>query len=573
MSNPTHDEKQAVKTPAKTADKASAAPATAAPSPAQVDKMVGAAAPVQTPQFLAVPDVITLGDNYVGRRNDREILFFNLEGSECSISARLEGDPALILASAPSRLRPSREGFDPNTAFKFYVMPTREGYHQGTLHVQATWPHASKSYAIPLKVPVHVAGTPTLAEREAEAQAAEAAKAKEREEAAARARLDKDIAEDKRHDHHYHSGHKEDFEKATKSAERAFAAIYHQQRLGVQTAEREIGNFKRKLPPQEPDFLRDLAIGALDSALGAITGGVSKAIVAKITKSGSVGAELVGMLVGKGLDAGMKAGQTAAVAALKPGAPGTPAPETTPEADGTFSFDPKGSFFGAQTRALNYAEANTAEDAVSRVHDALLPTLRKDPTTAIAKMSAVSEGLKTQFLPAEIAQAQHTVEAWLRVIAQTSVGRAGKGKATHVDGDKAAEAYSQKDPLTGRDGVLDIFFDWGPNPRQPAKPTSARLLGVKKAVAQRIQQTDLKRAKLPIRLATDLRSADYSITIVRDEAGNVSHNENTQGSAPAAPSWLRQRAGESKSPDDGAKALLKEILAQPLPPIQTDSDE
>ena len=534
---------------------------------------------------LAHVPVIELVDDVVGAKAHHDVFIFALDRSQQGprIQARIAGDPAIQHVQTPTYL-PGTAAFDPSSAIKLDFTPKRAGLHEATLEVDvldAPMQHVS----IPIRAWARLPGAKTHAQ---EVAAEEDARTDARNRDATTAAHKDAEARIARHDgqavHHHHAGNLDQLGRKREQIEAKMLDLAGKRANGITYASTNIGAFKRVQPvPEQPSLLSSLAWGALDMVTAGVARNVSNFLrgpletwltntvvetsddpfVGQTTTVTPHSAALVGFIV-EGVRGGVKkVGQ-----ALLPGKP-EPGIDAN-HAEGNVSIDAKATFISEQTDAVTGDQHQNAARTSRFVHDSLLDLLDVAPKAAFAVMDTMASGLEAAFSTAIEAQRAETFRNWIRYVTQSSVGtshvRTAEDGTSVTDLERAATLGGTESERT-YDGLVDlrIGIDEG-HPEKPVEVKSAKMSGVSKTVAKTLGQRALGSARVPVRAVADAsaRSATSSLSVMRDESGNLAFDDQVTTSPVASSRWLSHKAGIYPGNDaaqrEGARVLMEDEL-------------
>ncbi|CAN5732979.1 hypothetical protein BH11MYX3_BH11MYX3_19060 [soil metagenome] len=573
------------------------------PSAASVDRMA-----MPRTAGIGAPPRVQAGDLAVGRHVGVDVPIFNLDPTaDAVLSVALAGAPSLSLLSAPDRLWPSRSGFDPSKVVRLEFRPTEVGRIHGDVAVTMSWPNGSRpdeTVHIEVAGGAHLPNDEPLDVQDAMRASHELTRQAEAARDTQRARTDQAILDEEQRDTHYHEGHKRRLDNARSRAAINLTAVYSARHDGIEKAGEEIGEFVRHLPPESGSLAQDLAGFALDLASAAIAGGLAKRLEPGIKKIfGTQGLErnvtdfvivpghdrqdagpgIVG-LVADGVKHVTKAVGKRGKEAVMPGA------EHHDERHGAVSLDAKSDFLETHRAALRNDTAERAAEVTIRTHDALLPTLQTDHEKAIAAMNEVAVQLGAEAQAASGIQKHQSHLQWIRLVAQTSLGStdastatargmATRGDASLTDMARANQTRDENTPMKRHDGLIDITFTGSEaHPEQKVKVTGIKLTGVRSVVAKEVTQVRMLDLGLPVRASGFLGGPSASVTVVRDEAGNLTFSDHTTVPWQQA-TWLARKAGVVTGGGDaderrGARQLIEdEIMTDTIRKLSNDNLE
>lgn len=599
--------------------------AEAAISPGQVTKLAAG------PTGIAAAPRVDLGDRAVDTTHVEDVFISNLDaGMEAYVAVRFEGSPAIALVSAPTRLRPSREGFDPSTAIRLSFTPSAKGHVAGTLIVQAQWQTGARPpevIQIAVDGAAHEVGQPTVAEQEAAQaqQQAQAQAAKRDQDAMVAAQR----ADDARLDRNEVSGtaaSRERLQRATDDAASAMGRLMANRSVGVNTAQGEAAKYHHRAPPHVESLIERLAFAALDAATDGIAGALGKAVEEGLAEGTKVAAHTVftrGVRVAESASAPpsravvafftsavedvAKQGGAAAVEHVRdtgehsaeraaqdraqtgeqeaPGGMRDPGPST----------DPLLAFFAQEHLGLIRQDADKAKKVANEARLVLEPMLDSQAKQAITSMQVIAREID-QVASSNTAmnlQRQQSALHWIEYVAQASLGSVSAessraaGQRTAADGGPTADIQSANAAPTARgapqaqNGLVDVGFTADlADPGRPVVVKTVRVTGVSNAIARELAGKALRDANLAVRaygLPTN-NDAIAGIEVIRDEAGNTQVSDQTGAFGPG--NWFARRIGEPDGGPDaeirGARTMMEEEIlptAFKKKEIHTDSDD
>ena len=582
---------------------------TSRPSPSQADRLVSSAAPhsatgqggpaePSNASGLAVQPTLDLGDQLLGSRSTAPLHVFNLDRRLGAVlQVKLVGHPSIQLVDAPPQLRPLGDRYAPNPIMIAFA-PTTDQVVASTAIIRVGWQMNERpveEIRVAILGVAHAAGRPTHAERVATAEASRKRAADEQAAAAARAAVDARVKDDEqRRVHRYGDGAKDRLGRAREAVAATMLDLTSKRHLGVTEASTNIGEFKRNKPvPEQPSLIERLAFAALDAATGGLAKVVSdqmRAPIKRLLTTSSPGGgerapvvrepskEFLDFTVEsvKGL---VKKGGAAVVGQVT----AHKQPASTHTA-GSTSIDAKASFITAQADAFVGNAHAMAQTSSTFLYNSLLATLEVDPDAAVAAMEHANGGLVEAQKDAIKIQRDATKLCWIRYVAQSSLGTTApptaraRGLTPNADGSDltsmapANHAPDEHRPMRTFDGLVDLEFTVDEiDHHEPARLVRATVRGVRRTVAEMLQQHPLLALNLPVRAAATPmknRSAVTPITIVRDEAGNISHTDHMK--LPwEQPSWLSRKAGAARgsatAQREGARKLIEdELMSKPV---------
>ncbi|MBE7449723.1 MAG: hypothetical protein HS111_12730 [Kofleriaceae bacterium] len=544
--------------------------------------------------------------------------------------------PPFQVVSAPSRLRPSREGAGEPIVVAF--TSSRRADYEGRLVVVASWPWGAATE--PQRVEIRLRGW-TRAEGEplrAGVLAAEAGR-----QAAARAARDqaaREAAQWRRFEQESDAPYPQS--KANKLDDQAGRALDQLDSLtraqfaAINAVKEETVRFKRRRPPATHVFARALARFALDVATAGIAARVAAGVVrafstrVKYVRPGAMAERwnvhgqwryewvpvagpprrvtLPALLSPDGLAALDEMVQATVSGTLLPATSELlgdgPANRHSPSPDGragrsTISSVAEIQFFYDQTVEVNN-ELDRRRASLRSLHALLKPSLRREADAAITAMHALRTSLESEVEHAATIQACQTRQSWMSFLSQSSVGWLSppelrqRGLRLIDDAVSVTDAARLANPTSrGQvppyDGVLDVYLRANRyRPRDAIRIERVHMNGVIKAMldeclrrAGLVRGRDLARfgdLRIVLRaIAVASGVEDFGVVVTRDEAGNV-FSSDTTGALPEGSTWLARRAGHDRtSPglqQEGAVHLMNEILRSDIAArIATSTDE
>ncbi len=615
---PAHDEPVRMPDAGPAADRGpSVAAATPAGQASRIADATLAAGPASP--GLAGPPRFDLGDRAVGTTHIDVLSVFNIESLDAYVRVSYEGSPSISLVSAPTRLRPSREGLDPTAAIRIAFSPLEKGRAHGTIVVHAAWQNGVRTpmdLRIPIEAAAHEVGGKPIAEEEADEHAAAE---KARNDAGDRAQMDQAMkAADERLTANKVPGTaamRRRLDRAEGAARDALADLFDNRRAGIDTAKEEAEKFKRRVPEHHESLLETLAFAALDVATAGLAGALGKRLETALLRTVKVAEHtlpaggrasaseyspsraVVAFFTDSFKDVvkrGAKAGRTGGGPDradtshddVRPNQAG--ATKAAGEQDPGPSSDPLIAFFQTEKIGLIHQHRGKATEVAQNARFALEPMLDTHPMQAIASLDAIAHELTdyaSRQRPANL-QAQASAMHWIQYVAQASLGsvaanesRAG-GRRARADGATTTNLAGANMAPTGgmaptvHDGLVDVELEVDHfHPANPAIVRGVRVHGVSKNIGERLARDSLRAANVAVRAY----SLD-GLEAVRDEAGNIDYSDNT--GAPGMPgNWFARKAGEPSGGRDaalrGARALIEDEVLTYHPQkqdIETDSE-
>jgi hypothetical protein len=547
---------------------------------------------------LAGPPRIELGDHAVGTTHHEDLNVFNTEANDAYVRVSYEGSPSVALVSAPSRLRPSKEGLDPAAVIRLAFSPTAKGRAHGTIVVHAEWQlgiRAPVDLRIPVEAAAHEVGGMPLAEEDAEESARKEEERQQQREHDELARADQRRREGIESNERLPGGDgraRMALERAHDHVKDALSDLFDNRRTGVDIAEKEAAKFNRRPPEHEENLLLTLAFAALDLASVGLAGALGKAVEGALA-SRIKNKAIVAFFTDSVKDVA-KQGAKAGTGALK----GKQQRASEPEAshDPGASSDPLIAFFQTERLSLIPQGRAKATAVAERTFDELEPLLASpaERMKAVDAMEAIATNVRKVVNREEPAnkQADASRMHWIQYVAQTSLGTvtaeesraAGKRTLKHGESttnlEGANTAPTSRGAPSAHDGLLDLEFEADPNRAEtPGRVVRARIHGVSNAIATKLAEAALLTAGVPVRAYS--RPGSSTLEVVRDEAGNVDYVDNT--GAPGMPgNWFERKVGEPRGGRDAAlrgarKLMEQELMASSLNDIgvaiATDSDD
>jgi hypothetical protein len=522
----------------------------------------------------------------VGTTHFEDLNVFNVEVNDAYVRVSYEGSPSIALVSAPSRLRPSKDGFDPGAVIRLAFQPTAKGRANGTVIVHAAWQNGIRApvdLKIPIEAAAHEVGGRSIAEDEAEERARKQEEREQRRKQEEIAHADTRTRERvKKNAPLYGSGEaQKQLQRAQKRVEDALLDVFDSRKTGVETAEKEAAKFDRRKPEHDEDLLVRLAWAALDVASVGIAGALGDVVKTALSKS-TKNTAIVAFFTESVKDVAKRGGK-AAIGAVK----GKGAPKNQPGG----SSDPLIAFFQTEKLSLIPQGRQKATAVAERTFDQLEPLLassEEDRVRAVDTMDGIASSVKDlakDEKPANL-QAQASAMHWVQYMAQMSLGSVtaqearatGKRSLKHGESTTNIAAANTASTSSGapsaHDGLLDIEFHADVfHPERPATIVHARIHGVSNAIAQRLAEASLLTAGVPVRAYS--RPGGATLEVIRDEAGNVDYVDNT--GAPGMPgNWFARKVGEPHGGLDaelrGARKLIEqEIMAVELAKVSIET--
>jgi len=386
-----------------------------------------------------------------------------------------------------------------------------------------------------------------------------------------------------------HAGYEQQLEDQRLLALTKLQLLFAARQLGVAAVRSEIESYRHVVPVVDPSLAASLALYALKAAGALIGAQVGAAVAAAVGAAlggsgGALRAEHVVAILGSGLREMFKEAGKAQLSALAP----TPAQKGPAE---TLS-DTAAAFLAGQSNDLIDDADGQASFLITEQHTLLLRHLAgvKGPAAAnrvIGVMAALANALEEQRDPATTTQAEQSRSAWLRLLAHASVGsksastlraegQRAEGERPVMDASAATGRFAGSNPAPARAGLIDVFFEADyREPRKPIVATRVRLTGVSRKMLQELQHQSLLELAVPVRAIGTFGGPTASVTLVRDEIGNVAFTDNTADAWQRA-TWLSRVAGTfSGTVTDqtrGARLLLDQLMKLKLNPLKTEND-
>lgn len=559
---------------------------------------------------IAAPPVIDFGEVVAGENPTESRPIYNLHPTHLAgVHISVTGSPDIALLSAPDRLRPSREGSDAPVVLRY--LPTKRSDSRATLKIHATWQQGvwpATDVEVPVIGKAYAAGEKPHGE---EAAARARADDRARADAAAAthdAELDAAVVKDNAVHDGYPQGIENQLVDQFNAAKDMLDKVTLLQLAGIEAAAAEAAAFRRKIPHADPSLLFTLAMFGLDMATAGLAGAIARRVstaMSQVTRTlpqprlerGRVVApgqyerptmdrepeELVAF-VADALKQGIKdAGKAARKAAT-----GRDAGKGE-DGEVATSDDPRINFFTEQTVALAAADGDrkaSANLALTR----LRPLLRSRPDAAVAGMAGIVDGFREMAADAHHVQSDQSRFAWMRFLAQSSLGALDAKQAGALGLEPGAEGEPitdirgaiapprEHEALERFDGVLDLEFEADVHePSAPVKVVGASMTGVTGAMADRLRERHL--AELGVVIRAHGRApglANLPISVVRDEAGNLRFTDET-GAPGVSASWLARKGGGVHDSEErrrlGAAKLMEEVMVVPLAEIVLEGQD
>jgi hypothetical protein len=501
---------------------------------------------------------------------------------EASLLVTVIGSSAFVVRTAPSRLRPSREGHSSPIVIAF--VPGSGPSANARLRIAATWQMnaiAPTEIFVELRGEAHSAGAMTSAEVAAQQRAETARAAAVARDAHTAARLDAAFAKESADPRAYpHQGQVTALRRLYDGAESVLDKIGDDQDVGIATVDGEARVFHRRVVQAESSLALALAFAALDAASAGLAAGLTSAIGDRfraMTAAPRQGAPHPRMI--DTFQEGFKvlfetSAADAAKATIHAAARGTSTPPAgQPEA---ILY-----FFRQQQLTLNKLKA-ARRQALERAYYGLMPGLRTDGKATLKAMEDAVAALTTVADTAVEVQEHAERIAWMSYLAQSAMGartsdelrRRGMrpmpegGPVTDIRG--LGETAPPGGQVTPIDGVLEVEIEADYRaPSRPVKVLNVRCTGVTRAMLKAVISRHgprLRGLPLVVRAAGHAPGIhEFAVNVVKDEAGNVGFTDNT--AAAGQPSkWLARKAGkwDAAAQHEGARTLMEEVLDAPI---------
>lgn len=559
----------------------------------------------------AGPQKVDVGDQEIGSQTFHEAIVWNTETVEANVSARVDGNPAIQLISAPDRIFPSRDGVDPSNKIRLVFSPTAKGRVSGTLRVDLSWRAGARAPAqlvIPIEGAAHAPGSQTLAEEQAaqrqqEQQQGEAAE-RDAQQKRREAREDEDW---KTHRTHGDQQSRDALDTATAGAQIALHSLFENRRTGVDVAWEDAKQYVKAQPRHEESLLESLAMAGLEIATAGIAGAVAKRLEGPLEKILTAVTQAHSTPKGEAIAAstvapakyvvalitdGMKQGIKSVGKGMQPGHSAGAAATHHAEQDGAgpLSENPMTGFFGSERVVLNGDHAVEAHRLSARTKAELAPMLDSPgeaPRNAVRAMDKITDEITAmnQGQEAAVLQAQASALHWVRYLAQASLGSVSPetaqaaGKRTDAHGQALTDTTEMS--TRGTSGLVDVTFAASvAHPENPATVRGVFVQGVSNAIAHRLARQSLMDAGVAVRARGTPSDGDASmpVMVTRDEAGNLTYSDQTHPPGAAGASWLARKAGDLHGGPSaelrGARKLMEDDLMNKRIPeslITTDS--
>ena len=573
--------------------------------------------PPPSPRFLTgVPEVV-FSDVVIGDVARTEVWIFNTHlNSEAYLQLAVDAardvptDVAPFqIASAPQRLRPSREGAPVPIVLVFH--PERLVDVRGTLTVNARWQDPAipaEQFQVVVRGWSREAGAPLRSDQQAAAasvvSSVEDAVAKARRVEAMRRRVRNDS------DEPYPQSKANALDREFELAQAELVRLAAAQKNGVNTVKSETDNFTRSRPQPTNSLRSDLFWFAVDI----VTAGVAARVAAGVTKrfadrvkytrpaaakidrthpdakkpwtidvptEGPVREQAIEALLSPdGLAALDEMVQSTVIGSVDVARSGLAPSTTTGRTELASAID----FFAAQ---IDRVDDRHLARQFSRIefHSFMKPFLRKEAEVALTAIEAFRMLLQEELPTARALQEFHTRQAWMSFLSQRAVGSLsasellGRGQRVFADTVSVTDAARLAVPLTGKalppiDGVLDLYFR--ASRIRPLDPIVAQRVHMN-GIVPRMLEHCLEGPVAPgagIRRLGDLRVAiraiatspeleTFGVVLARDEAGNVFFSDTT-AATPRESNWLARRAGHRESSPgkqlEGTRLVMDTLL-------------
>lgn len=567
------------------------------------------------PRQLATVDEVEFADVIAGEVMTREVWIFNTNlNAEAELAIQIEvrrDRPDEIapfqIVSAPSRLRPSREG--PGQPVVIAFQCARRAEVEGTLIVGARWRGEGtppESHAIRLRGWTRADGEPVRAE------VAAAAADRERRDTEARREAERLAAMQRRYDQDTAAPPPAKDRELTREYELAKAALERvsdAQFGAIPVVQAEANKFRRRVAAPNSGVGAALASLALDIATAGIAKRVSVGVVklfadrVKYTRPDPVRlrdaatgrwrtfvtegppkpVSIAALLSPEGLatlDEMVEATVSGTLRDLR-----AERAERTPGAAAPVSGEADLDFFSRQDDLVADRKKHRTDSLVNMFF-LLKPFLRREADVAIAAMRGFHRSLDAEAVTAKQIQATLTRQAWMSFCSQGSVGSLSAAELRRrglrilddtvsvTDVARLAHAISG-DAVPSYDGVLDLHVR--ASKHRPLEPSVIERVHMSGVTSQMLRSCltdaglgagrargrfgDLGVAMRVIVTAPGIET--FGVVVTRDEAGNV-FSSDTSGATPQSSDWLARRAGHrGTSPGkehDGAVQLVAELL-------------
>ena len=524
---------------------------------------------------IAAPDALEFGDIETTESRIQDVFVFNVHREPATVSVMLDAAPALQIVERPSLLRPSHEGFDPGSAIRVAYSPHDSAVHDGKLVVSLRWSDgATQTVKIKIQAAAHRRTEPTHAER-----ASQAATARQDEEMkSTQAKIAAAHEVTVRKAEKGASGIRPPIEFGYQKLLTAAELFCSNQAAGVSDAAGKVSLYSRRQAAASVD--PPIAITIIKAALEVATGRLSGLVTAGFNKlteprqfkqwqkgtTANVGSSVLSgfaSTIGTALTSSSRFIQSRI----------TWQPDET-SGGGDPGGEAQVDFFTQQLKALNASTADRKNRLVD-LERALMPLNTPELADLAREMlEALAHAFTTAAEEAVEIQAYETTRQWARFVSHASLGSVGaseaKRKGLSVGGDGGSIAKMDKALLGSQrhPGMIDLEFAADMlRPAGPIRYTSARIFGLSEASARilKLDQLPLRSAGLPMRLRATPASSPVSVTITRDEAGNVAFTDES-GAVGMPTKWLSRR-GHGR--DDAAAyraalALIESTESQTL---------
>jgi hypothetical protein len=395
-----------------------------------------------------------------------------------------------------------------------------------------------------------------------------------------------------------HEGKRTELDDARRAYESVIRDLFENRRTGIDEAARRIEDFRREDPPAvKPSLVASLAWSALNMVTYGMASNIAGVVKLALEKPGFETTPLmpfdkgpvhgpryekpttvspaITTLVTEMVKKGLRGSAEAAIKEMR----GTAGTKDTKGHSAADDQDAAAMFISAQTKAFLGDFNHQAEQSSKELFNALMvTTMKTDPNAAIRVMEAATRAVKAEAMRATGMQLQATFQHWASYVAQSSLGSVERpGLAPVIDmtdanvtaGEHAANRPAGEDrAFPNFDGIVDIAFEVA-NPARPQDPVrfiSAKIRGVRNAVAD----TLVSNGRLKPGVAMRAYAAGAPLTIVRDEAGQISFTDH-MGLTGERDSWLSRKAGHVRPSVEaqrkGARMLLDELHSSELPEV------
>ena len=583
-------------------------------NPGTGNRAVGS--PPPSPRYLTgVPEVV-FSDVVIGDVARTEVWIFNTHlNSEAYLQLAVDAardvptDVAPFqIASAPQRLRPSREGAPMPIVLVFH--PERLVDVRGTLTVTARWQDPSipaEQFQVVVLGWSREAGAPLRADQQAAAASIgsgiEDAVGKARRVEAMRRRVREDG------DEPYPQGKANELEREFALAGADLDRLSKAQEFGVDVVEKEAENFQASAAQVATSLKAELFWFAVDVATAGIAARVATAVgkrfaeeviraprrtiahgvrwreslfrVNRTPLEGPLHERTALALLGPdGLAVLDEMVQAVVIGSMDEARSqlglGDATASQRVEADARIDF-----FAGQRDRVAD--RAHSRRYSLIEFHTFMKPLLRDDPELALTAIRAFRTVLRDQQQSAREIQSIHTRQAWMNFLSHGAIGSLSRdellnrGLRVLADTTSVTDAAKLAAPFTGPTppayaGVLDVYFRANRmRPQEPIIVERVHMNGVQPGVlracldgvnAERAPRLgDLRVAIRAIAVSPGISS--FGIVVVRDEAGNVFSSDASGATVPQS-TWLARRAAHTQNTPgkqrDGAALVMNDLL-------------